>query len=814
MATTTSVGDSSSFKSDEDGGEMGHLSVSVSELNQLRQHVIAMRKNMTQKNRQNMAPAADNVSVLEEVDLTGSRANGAAGLVLAEENKTPEEKRRLFRLAVISNMFFMLGAILYICVAHGDLQWAKDVQGIPLDVLTADDDAAWKDFQKNRQTTATANPPHVRHARTLTGGGGGGGGMRNDQDQDFNGMMWGELPPDIQLALMVLGHNERTWDLGMTSSIEELPWNKMTKEQQDAAEIIGYTAEEWDEEEEEMEQLWEATQQAYYDTDADDGAPDDDRANDDAPEDDRVNDDRANDDAPDDDRANDDRAPDDDAPEDEDDRVNDDQAPEDDRVNDDAPQDDRVNDDAPQDDRVNDDAPQDDRVNDDAPEDDRVQDGDDRVNNDDRAADDDEPEDDAVDDQTDDGDVTAGEVFGWYKGQHDDYYPEGSTPPPTTTAPVPKYNVDGGEIAQSTPAAQAVVTRPPVVETTPPATNAASTTQTSIPNLENARSPADLMVWGKYDWEDIPLKYQKAFEILGYNEELWNTGGTALTEDLSWDNLTQAQQVQASILGYNEALWNEAQDGDYDSYTGRDVVPAANTETDPERANDGRDDDYPVVNANKVASDSSNDDEFMKIGDMDIETNAVLLFFAALSFLIVGIISWLRERQVFHIWMVQGGVWGILSALTMGFSSFASLLLQTVSVHCFLLESVFMLKLRATIRPVEGSERMTYALWGADVSYAIGAVIQVALVYVLHLDSDAYYDVGVGYAEVFAAWFWFIAAVIYSYHTMSVANKGIEEDSATRTLTIQRQHANGDTYTIRPAAIQLRNMANHPVVLT
>ena len=86
-----SVGSGSSWNTDEDGSEMGHLSVSVSELNQLRQHVRAMRNNMTKRN--NLAPAGDNASVLEEVDLAG-RSAGPAGLVVSDEVLTPEQKRR------------------------------------------------------------------------------------------------------------------------------------------------------------------------------------------------------------------------------------------------------------------------------------------------------------------------------------------------------------------------------------------------------------------------------------------------------------------------------------------------------------------------------------------------------------------------------------------------------------------------------------------------------------------------------------------------------------------------------------------------
>ena len=172
-------------------------------------------------------------------------------------------------------------------------------------------------------------------------------------------------------------------------------------------------------------------------------------------------------------------------------------------------------------------------------------------------------------------------------------------------------------------------------------------------------------------------------------------------------------------------------------------------------------------------------------------------------------------------WMVQGGVFGILSALMMAFSDFASLLLQTVSVHCFLIQAFFMLKIRKTIRPIEGMQYLSRALWGADLFFAAGAFTQVILVYWLHGDGEAYYNVNLAKGEVVAAWFWFFTGVLYTTNTMFLANRSLVQDFGadgesvvSRTLTITRQHPNGESYTIRPAAIQLRSKAEFPVTIT
>jgi len=758
-STTHSVASGASlasFNTDEDGSEMGHLSVSVSELNQLRQHVRNMRTNMTGRSKNTSSdpvPAPGTLS-LEEVEIGRNGgtlgSTGPAGLIVSEDAMSPEDKRARFRLSIIGNIVFVLGAILYVCVAHGDLEWAKDIQGIPTNVLNADDDATWRTWQ-NQQQQGQQSKEHQR--RSLKLGVHRALGMQKDEDQDFNNMFWADLPADIQLALMTLGHNRKSWNNAATSSIEEQPWSNLTAAQKDAAKIIGYTKAEWNDEQEEENKLWEATQEAYFATDGDDRAQDD--------------------------------------------RYEDDKAPDDDRRggrNDDKYEDDKYEDEAPDDDRREDDRYEDE-------EDDRYEDKDDRY----------EDEDDQLPD--DDKAATAGEVFDWYKESANDHnYPE---------------DVGTGVVAsRPTQAAQATVPPTTVPPTTPPpATDATQdkpqytidgapipeTKQTQLtvaPEIpKDVTSPDDLMIWGEYDWEDLPDGVKEAFEILGYDEELWNTGGTAFTEDLYWADLTPPQQQQAGVLGYTQALWDQAEDEEYD-ITGGDQGDDQQEEGDDQQDED-EDDQYDEPQ-------DDDQDPLVRLGyvEDDAESEAITLFFAAFCFMVAGVMNWIRERQVFHMWMVQGGVFGVLAALTMGFSDFAFLLLQTVSAHCFLLQSIFMLRLRKTIRPVEGLENFSRALWGADILFCAGAFLQVVQVYCLHADSDAYYAVGLGYCEVLAAWCWFFTASIYTMNTLALVNKRIEEDSHSRTLTIQRQHPNGDSYTIRPAAIQLREKPCHDVVLT
>lgn len=789
IGSLNSGGSLASFNTDEDGSEMGHLSVSVSELNQLRQHVRNMRENMTSSNKNLRTQSTSPTRHLEEVEI-GRNASSAAGdgLVVSESALSPQEKRRRFRLAIIGNFMFALGSLLYICVAHGDLEWAKDIQGIPTKVLNADDDATWRTWQKHQSAQSQGKEPKERgRTRRLA--------MQQDQDMDYNDMLWQDLPMDIQLALEVLGHNRHTWNNQETSSIEVQPWSNLTQEQKQAAKVIGYTKQEWDDEEERQEEAWEKTKEAYFSNDdaqmatdgGDDRYEDDDEGDDRAVDDDRRNDDRRNDDRYEDDRYEDD---------DEDDRVADD-------------------------DRRR----GDDRYEDDEEEDDRYEDDDEEE--DDRYADDDLPDDDKT--------ATAGEVFDWYKESNKDpNYPQEvstgavtprptpqaakATNPPTTAPPKPaaeqeKYTA--GATAPEKPPEGYTIDGTPI--TNAPIPKEELTVAPQIAELD-INSPDDLMIWGDYDWEDLPDGVKKAFEILGYDEELWNTGGTAFTEDLYWEDLTPDQQAQAGVLGYTQKLWDQAEDENWDIVTGEQGDDDEEGD-DAEYDDDEEDDDEYSVDA--PADDD--EDPLVRLGyvEDDAESEAITLFFASFCFMVAGVMNWIREKQVFHMWMVQGGVFGVLAALTMGFSDFASLLLQTVSVHCFLLQSVFMLRLRKTIRPVEGLENISKALWCADILFCAGAFLQVVMVYWLHGDSNAYYDLGLGYIEVMAAWFWFFTAAIYTMNTLALVNKSIHEEDNTdnqsqvsRTLTITRQHPNGESYTIRPAAIQLRNKPCHDVVLT
>ena len=57
------------------------------------------------------------------------------------------------------------------------------------------------------------------------------------------------MPTEIQSAFSVLGWYETAWDEGINPPSENMDWNELTLEMQEAASLIGYTQESWDAEE-------------------------------------------------------------------------------------------------------------------------------------------------------------------------------------------------------------------------------------------------------------------------------------------------------------------------------------------------------------------------------------------------------------------------------------------------------------------------------------------------------------------------------------------------------------------------------------
>ena len=76
---------------------------------------------------------------------------------LASSNRNQEQgaPQRPSWLHVASNLFFVLGSVLYLVMAIDDLQWSKIAQDLPMEVRTADDDMVWVNYRLEERYNAS-----------------------------------------------------------------------------------------------------------------------------------------------------------------------------------------------------------------------------------------------------------------------------------------------------------------------------------------------------------------------------------------------------------------------------------------------------------------------------------------------------------------------------------------------------------------------------------------------------------------------------------------------------------------------------------
>jgi len=165
-----------------------------------------------------------------------------------------------------------------------------------------------------------------------------------------------------------------------------------------------------------------------------------------------------------------------------------------------------------------------------------------------------------------------------------------------------------------------------------------------------------------YDWVELPPHIQDAVAVLGYDQALWDMDGISWSDDYFWRELPPEARDAAALLGYDEYSWDGV-----DPITGAAVQGG---------------DDYV----------SYDDDYLFQVGsyeaDIWVSKYQILYFFAALSFLIVGVLDLIRERHAFHILMILAGAFGVLSAIYVEEDVRLSNIFNSLSVHFYLLESI------------------------------------------------------------------------------------------------------------------------------
>ena len=214
-------------------------------------------------------------------------------------------------------------------------------------------------------------------------------------------------------------------------------------------------------------------------------------------------------------------------------------------------------------------------------------------------------------------------------------------------------------------------------------------------NAEGAETrPAgvDPGYYEEYDWEELPPDVQDAASILGYDEELWDNDGLAWSEDYWWRELTPEAQAAAALLGYDEESWDN--------------------EEVHEDAYESVDDDY-IFQVSGFA-------------DVWVSRYQIIYFFAALSFVFVGVLDLIRERVFFHMLMILAGLFGVASSVYVEEDIHVSNIFNSISVHLFLLEGITLFYDHNRVKiSAKAGKWMKRSVKLADFEFALGAFVDV-----------------------------------------------------------------------------------------
>jgi hypothetical protein len=104
----------------------------------------------------------------------------------------------------------------------------------------------------------------------------------------------------------------------------------------------------------------------------------------------------------------------------------------------------------------------------------------------------------------------------------------------------------------------------------------------------------------------------------------------------------------------------------------------------------------------------------------------ILMLLGALGWVVVGFLDWFNKRHWFHIFLVMAGVFGLASAALRLETEPGSEMLNFLSVHCFLLEAVSLIRQNRhmSFSLVMGFVRV------ADIFFFLGAFTDILLSYV------------------------------------------------------------------------------------
>ena len=184
----------------------------------------------------------------------------------------------------------------------------------------------------------------------------------------------------------------------------------------------------------------------------------------------------------------------------------------------------------------------------------------------------------------------------------------------------------------------------------------------------------------------------------------------------------------------------------------------------------GDDDDTDVENATTAATKEQNE-------------VWIFLCLGALGWVFVGLIDWYNKRHWFHIFLVLAGIFGLVSALLRLENEKGSEILNSLSVHCFLLEGISLLR---QDRKLPKSD-YTCTLKFANLCFFVGALIDVVLSYV-YLNEEEYLSpikriISLQRGEIASSTFWLVAACGHLLITVLAGKGGMKSSPAAMMYT-------------------------------
>ncbi|KAL7537925.1 hypothetical protein ACHAXR_008164 [Thalassiosira sp. AJA248-18] len=203
-----------------------------------------------------------------EITARGSSEDSNEKAANGDEDEEPDK----FVLSFMSTILFVIGSVLYLVMAVEDLRWAHTLLTLPVWLRTADDDLAWINYRIEERSSASfiagagVRRRGMRRLRLLE--------KEEDEDQEatttsaaitsyyysseeslarslqddpsqYYDECWVDLPQQVQDGYTILGWTEQLWTEGGVAFTDDLNWVELSSEQQAAALSIGYTEEIW-----------------------------------------------------------------------------------------------------------------------------------------------------------------------------------------------------------------------------------------------------------------------------------------------------------------------------------------------------------------------------------------------------------------------------------------------------------------------------------------------------------------------------------------------------------------------------------------